>query len=567
MNRPAIFGQVSWEPMKSKAEKQLGPEHISSIHFFASVNADHLSIGQADVSCANGYWAALTGRVLNWSNLEPGQNSDPPADRFCLPKEDLLPLLKEITGEFAVVVWDETAKTLHLAKDHLGTRPLFYVEVVGGVYFSGDPRKLLPYCENPNDLFSPKVVDYLTAQCGPHSTRTPISEIYRVEPGTLVTITNKDKTIERYWSPNDAKNLRNVSETEIYDLGRSTFQRVIEDRLAFDDRQAVHVSGGLDSSLIACEVVKQAKVSGVSLPAAVSWQPKGAKGNLARDQHFIEELADHLGLDVKGSEDRVSDHLDALNLDPMSMPQSLELPLEIAAQRSLEAFRPTLVFSGWGGDHGISCAGRSWKRALIPIWLQRVWSKIAIGKSQEKASFISGNYTAGTPNQILTHGQSVRNSQIAMLTLGHVQERMECWTIFFAARNIHFTFPMLDKRLIEFALGVPPKFYRKDGLNRNLIRQISKGIVPDAQRLRADKSDPARFEATIQASSQAAPEIFQRFHEAEKEPQRLAFVQLERLEKEIEETLNKQTFVRGKLARAIGFLLHGPIEAEQGHKE
>ena len=60
-----------------------------------------------------------------------------------------------------------------------------------------------------------------------------------------------------------------------------------------------------------------------------------------------------------------------------------------------------------------------------------------------------------------------------------LQERIESWALSAFPKKIEYRYPLLDKRIIEFAIGIPEEmYYPKKGKNRHLIKNAVKDLLP-----------------------------------------------------------------------------------------
>ena len=83
--------------------------------------------------------------------------------------------------------------------------------------------------------------------------------------------------------------------------------------------------------------------------------------------------------------------------------------------------------------------------------------------------------------------------QLHLLQLGHLGTRIDGWTASGARRGIEYRYPLLDRRVLEFALGLPPEQFRRGRWSRWLMRhavscQATSGIDPPA----TPKTDPPK---------------------------------------------------------------------------
>jgi hypothetical protein len=68
---------------------------------------------------------------------------------------------------------------------------------------------------------------------------------------------------------------------------------------------------------------------------------------------------------------------------------------------------------------------------------------------------------------------------------------MEAWAAHGAALGLTYTFPLLDRRIIDFALTLPGRMFFRDGWKRWIYRKGMEGILPDLVRWNPKKSDDA----------------------------------------------------------------------------
>ena len=94
------------------------------------------------------------------------------------------------------------------------------------------------------------------------------------------------------------------------------------------------------------------------------------------------------------------------------------------------------------------------------------------------------------PERGLRERPSVRANQLQLLLHGHLPARMEAWSADAARWGLDYRFPLLDRRLIEFCLALPPEQYVRQGWTRYLFRRVIEGLVPERLPWQRDKRDP-----------------------------------------------------------------------------
>jgi asparagine synthase (glutamine-hydrolysing) len=158
--------------------------------------------------------------------------------------------LHRLRGEFALVVWDETNRTLFAARDRFGIKPLFYAVHDGTLYLASEVKALL--AAGVPARWDPESV----AQCyemGYNETRTLFDGILQIPPGHYLLATAGHLQIVRYWDFNyptiTASGQRRSDADYVAEL-RHALDEAVRLRLRADVPVGCYLSGGLDSSAV-----------------------------------------------------------------------------------------------------------------------------------------------------------------------------------------------------------------------------------------------------------------------------------------------------------------------------
>lgn len=174
--------------------------------------------------------------------------------------------LKRFVGMFAFAIWDSTNRTLMLARDRLGEKPLYYGWVGSAFAFSSELKalKFLPEWQGSIDRNSLSM--FLAWGCipGAHSI---YSNIRKLPPGTLLRI---DRTVpigafpqpEEYWSARNAavsgiERPFRGSDVEATDELERLLKRSVAGQMIADVPVGAFLSGGVDSSAIVAAMQAQ----------------------------------------------------------------------------------------------------------------------------------------------------------------------------------------------------------------------------------------------------------------------------------------------------------------------
>ena len=155
-------------------------------------------------------------------------------------------------GMFAIAIWDRAERTLTLARDRFGVKPLYYVHAADGtLYFASEIKALLASGAVNAGLNMATFPDFL-ANHAPSGDDTMFVGVKRLPPGH--TLRWKDGTIEisRYWDlsfvPDPA--LADANDADLVAEYSSRFEEAVRLRLMADVPLGMFLSGGIDSAAI-----------------------------------------------------------------------------------------------------------------------------------------------------------------------------------------------------------------------------------------------------------------------------------------------------------------------------
>lgn len=156
-----------------------------------------------------------------------------------------------LLGSFAFAIWDEHERTLFCARDHIGDCPLFYYHEPGRFFaFATEIKALLPLPEVPRRLSEAAIADFLANLTGDVE-GTFFEGIKRLPAAHRVSITQDHFDLRRYWTlePIDVPAASDRAYAEQF---RELFDEAVRCRLRSAFPVGVQLSGGLDSSFVAC---------------------------------------------------------------------------------------------------------------------------------------------------------------------------------------------------------------------------------------------------------------------------------------------------------------------------
>ena len=155
--------------------------------------------------------------------------------------------LHRLRGEFALVLWDETNRTMVAARDRFGIKPLFFALHGDTLYFASEVKAL--FAAGVPARWDAESV-YHSAEFGGHQVRTLFEGIRQVPPGHYLIATEKHVQINQYWDfdyPRADRATPQRSDADYAAEFRAALEEAVRIRLRADVPVGCYLSGGLDS--------------------------------------------------------------------------------------------------------------------------------------------------------------------------------------------------------------------------------------------------------------------------------------------------------------------------------
>jgi asparagine synthase (glutamine-hydrolysing) len=211
------------------------------------------------------FWIVYNGEVYNYRELRTTLESRGHTFRSNTDTEVLLNLYEEhgsamldrLNGMFAFAIWDTYERTLFLARDRLGIKPLYYILRGGVLYFASEIKAFLA-AGIPTD-FDQKCWEELLCFGYLAGAKTPYVGVEALPPGHFLLWRDGSIRIVRWWNLSErAQSLRHCRPKQMPEWFRDTFDSAVNLRRISEVPVGVLLSGGLDSSSVAASLARQA---------------------------------------------------------------------------------------------------------------------------------------------------------------------------------------------------------------------------------------------------------------------------------------------------------------------
>ena len=405
--------------------------------------------------------------------------------------------LPESSGDFALVAWNRRTGTLVLARNHAGTRPLFYGETPGALHFGSDISPVLTSMgQGSASPFLPAVAAYLVGNAAPPGT-TLAAGVRSVPAGHLLSWHDGTARLVCHWDPSHLPHSPVRSLNDAAAELRTLIKVAVGESMPPGGAVGTHLTGGIDSAIVAADLLMACEATGRPTPLAFAWHPDSSRESDAIDVRLINAMGTHLSMSVQWSSADDSALWAALARNPLEQPATSTLLHEVEVQTSASARGVATLFSGWGGDEFVSYNGRHLRGRTLRARAGRLRRLIAptdpqrndTGQLRGYASAVVRRHSVPSTLDALPSLRTARATQLCYLGSGHLSERTDSWSSAGSAFGVQYMYPLLDRRLLEWAFALPDSMV---GAGRHLMREALRDVIPNEVRLNTDKSDASR---------------------------------------------------------------------------
>jgi asparagine synthase (glutamine-hydrolysing) len=305
--------------------------------------------------------------------------------------------VREFRGMFAFALWDRRRRRLLLARDRLGIKPIYYYATKNVFVFASEIKSLLMHPAVPREVDHQALDLYLALRYVP-GPRTMFKNIFKLQPGHLMTVDEDGTRIRKYWDL-AFTHLREAPgrERETLDEFRHLLEESVKLRLISEVPLGVFLSGGLDSTAMLALMSKinggeRIKTFSVGYEAS---GPAEAEIQAANEFSFAREAAAHFGAEHHEFQITARDFRNAIptmvwHLDePMADPTCI--PLYFISRLARNYI--TVVLSGEGADE--TMAGYTLYRKILALEKMRSGAGPLARAFSKLASLPLGNQVRG----------------------------------------------------------------------------------------------------------------------------------------------------------------------------
>src|SRR5215213_4771657 len=436
-----------------------------------------------------------------------------------------------LIGDWSLVLRDRESRTIVLASDFAGVRPLYYHVQDGRVQWSNRLQSLVEET-GISDLDEQYIAGFLAL--GGCANRTPYKGIYSVPPGHAVSVSSKGTSISRFWSMPIGDTIQYQNEHRYEEELRALFREAVAVRLQSESPVLAELSGGLDSSSVVCMANDLIRSGAVSAPrletVSFTWQN-------SLDEPFIREVESHCGIHGARISTRDVPFITEAQVND-AMPEAFQALLtsvagtarQLGARTILTGQNGDLVMGNWFDDSLQVAASLRRFRIGSAIGEALAWSKIlrrpvyqilwraaqaALPSSLTPAAIYTtsdGSYAPKSVETSLVHRFNVSDPS-SFFSNDWLQAAPERRKYFYSLsmalelrtlqapeslQHLEYTHPFAHRPLVEFLTTVPTDVLCRPGEPRRLMRSAFSELWPLKLRERRSKGS---FNAPWQAAT------------------------------------------------------------------
>ena len=164
--------------------------------------------------------------------------------------------LNKFNGMFAFALWDKRERTLLLARDRYGIKPLYYAGSGNTFLFGSEVKALLASGELSAHLNKQGLQEYLTFQ-NFFTDQTLFDGVRLLPAGSFAMVTKDAVSIQRFWDYSFTEPEGMSDEAELVEELDRLFQQAVSRQLVSDVDVGAYLSGGMDSGSVTAIAAKQ----------------------------------------------------------------------------------------------------------------------------------------------------------------------------------------------------------------------------------------------------------------------------------------------------------------------
>jgi asparagine synthase (glutamine-hydrolysing) len=439
---------------------------------------------------------------------------------------------RHVVGEYAFVVYDPQTRRLLVCRDHIGARPLYYCQDGERLIVSSQVAPLIDVFDVSREIDEEYVAGCMSR--GPTIGLTPYKHIHAVRPAHVVAVTESGRLSEkRYWQLDPEQEIHLGSDEEYEEAFRYHVRNAVNAPLRTDRLVMIELSGGLDSSTIACvaaDSIAKNETQTTRFETVSYVYDESPTSDESKFIHCVEDHLDRTGVHVRDEDSSLfppaADDLDIATPNPILYAFSYH---EALSQLMRESGARVLL-TGVGGDQVLGSsydpypvlsdllvlrrplelhrslriwshalqkpyASLLWQKTLVPVLPRELQPMFRRAAMKRVPSWFNPEFVARMKlreNEMppadpfgfrLPSGKDRSISYLAVIKNVAPCHRREMTCL-------DSSYPFMHRPLVEFLQAIPFEQLLRPGENRSVMRRALRDVLPEKIARRKTKGNP-----------------------------------------------------------------------------
>lgn len=421
--------------------------------------------------------------------------------------------VKKLNGMFAIAIFDRETQALHLVRDRIGKKPLYYWFENGNLVFASELKPIMACPGFAKRIQTGVLPRYLYQQYinGPE---TVFENVYKVAPGERITFVNGKLQKQKYWDLKEVYHQKKENQPKSFEEAKAQLKALLEtavaQRMVADVPLGTFLSGGYDSSLVTAvaQSLSREPVKTFSI---------GFEEKQYNEAEYAKEVAAYLGCDHTemyiGEQDmfRLIESIPKYYDEPFA--DSSQIPSMLVSELARKDV--TVALSGDGGDE-FFCGYNVYDKVLQAQKLDKIGAVagavgdvlhitdkypfkvrvIAKNRNKEaKTQFIAGNYLKAAEGMVRKDKNTFlpcyydfetkyqeKNWQERRMLLDmetYLPEDILCKVDRASMKySLETRCPILDTNVMEYAFSMPHEFKYGNGMKKRILKELAYDYIP-----------------------------------------------------------------------------------------
>jgi asparagine synthase (glutamine-hydrolysing) len=451
----------------------------------------------------------------------------------------------KLLGDFAFALWDSRHQKLFCARDPMGVKPFIYYYSPHLFAFASEIKALFQIPNIPKIVNELRIAQLLLRHLDDREI-TSYQHILRLPAAHTLTVAAGNIRLRKYWQLDREFELKLKSDYEYAEAYREQLTQAVKCRMRSALPIGSMLSGGLDSSSIACTartLLKDSQHKTLHTFSTTFDSLPDDRRQMIDERFYVDKV-----LEQSNEDGHFTPHfIEGDRLNPLEHSQAMfhhmdepffapNLYYNWAWYDRAKQNNVRVVLDGIDGDstvsHGqpylyelvnkrqfveyakqvrayarlmqVPMRTIAWEwglQELFPSWIyyglhrlqewrQPNWKKLGLNiEFGERLKLSSYEHQRSEAMYALPAMKTARHVHAYSLDSGLIQYALELSDRTAAAFNLELRYPFCDRRLMEFCVSLPPEQKFQRGVTRLIARRATEGILPDEIRQRLSKAN------------------------------------------------------------------------------